>query len=149
MIDEAFFLLLDKKPNEHCDKFMDYVCNNFIDELVANYPPTMWAREVTDSRDIRTTNGPEAFHRVSNSHFVQTKPNIYRVLDVLLLNQEKNYLVFNDLSQHLEKKHANAQARKDEKVREAWSKFKTSQRTDDDLWRYMSYMGNRFKGKKI
>ena len=106
-------------PHELCDKFMDNACNNFIYELVVNYSQTVWALEVTDSRDIWTTNGPEAFDTIYCFDFVQMKPNIYRLLDVLLLNQENNYLIFNDLSHDLEKKHANALVLKDIKVRQA------------------------------
>ena len=70
-------------------------------------------------------------------------------MDVLLLNQEKNYLIFRDLEENREKKHANEQVKKDEKVRESWSKYLNSEQTEDDLWKYLSYLGNRFKGKKI
>ena len=149
MIDDAYLLLQARKPSQECDKFIDYITDNYIDDHVANFPPNLWAREVLDSRDVRTTNGPEAFHCRYNSHFKVAQPNIYKVLQALLLNQEKNFLIFNDLTCGLEKKQAKPQLNKDDKVRETWVKYLNSQRTDDDLWKYLSFLGNRYKGKKL
>ena len=150
MIEEAFLLLQSLKPSSDCDAFADYILDNYIGDLTpARFPPELWAREVTDTRDVRTTNGPEAFHMVYNSAFFAKHPNIYKVLFALLLSQEKRYLIFNDLNEGLTKPQANPQLNKDQRVRNEWEKFVKSDRTDEDLRHYLSALGNRYKGKKI
>ena len=149
LIDEAFFMLHDRKPSADCDKFIDYICENYIDISVANYGPLMWAGEVSDVRDVRTTNGPESFHMGYNSNFNRKHPNIFKVLNVLLCNQEKNYLSFNDINNGLEKKQRNPRIKADNETRNLWNNYKTSQRTEEDLWKYLCTVGNRFKGRNL
>ena len=121
----------------------------YIGDPSAVYPPELWAREITDHRDVRTTNGPESFHMGYNSKFFAMHPNIYKVIRVLLRIQEKTFMIFTDLRNGLIKKQANPQANKDENVRKVWKKYLDSQKTDEDLRKFLSILGNRFKGKKL
>ena len=85
---------------------------------MADFSPDLWAREVKDSRDVRTTNGPESFHMNYNAYFKAKHPSIYKVVFALLLMQEKRYLAFNDIKSGISKPQSNPQIIKDEKVRE-------------------------------
>ena len=119
MIEEAFLLLQELKPSSECDVFSDYIFDNYIGHLgLADFPPDLWAREVKDSRDVRTTNGPESFHMNYNAYFKAKHPSIYKVVFALLLMQEKRYLAFNDIKSGISKPQSNPQIIKDEKVRE-------------------------------
>ena len=151
MVGEAFALLESLKPSSECDKFSDYILKYYIGDMkFAEFPPELWARQITDIRDIRTTNGPEAFHRVYNSKFAGSgDPNIYKVLNVLLLNQEKSFLTFTDLKNGEIKKQDNRQTSMDKNVRKVWNTYLDSPRSSEDLRRYLATLGNRYKGKKL
>ena len=104
---------------------------------------------ITDTRDVRTTNGAESFHRVFNSKFAKDHPNIYKVLQVLLLFQEKSFLTFNDFENKRCNEHQKRDAERDTMTRATWAKYLSSQRTDSDLLEFLSVLGNRFQGKKL
>ena len=148
---DAFCILYLKsvQPSWKCDCFFDYITENYVgEEYKATYPISLWARPISDERDIRTTNGPESYHQTLSGQ-VRSNPNVYLMSLVLLNGQEKVYLMFNDLSKGLVNKQRNADARKDAQVRATWQRYVESPRQDDDLRKLLSALGNRFKGKKL
>ena len=154
MVPDAFAMLYDLKPSTDAsgkpvsDAFSDYLLENYI-LPTADFPPTLWARKVTDSRDPRTTNGPESFHRTYNSSFFAKHPNIYKVVFHLLRLQEKAFIIYTDLRNKLVKKQAKPEARKDEFILKVWNKYLDSNRTDEDLRIFLCALGHRYKGKKL
>ena len=146
MMDDAFLLLQEIKPDAVCDRFSDYILTNYIGDMsAADFPPTLWARAVTNTRDVRTTNGPESFHSSYNSYFNSAHPNIYSVLNALLLMQEKRYLIFHDLGEGLTKRQRNDQLIKDQTVTLWWYEYLTSGQTQEGLGQYLSHLGHRFQ----
>ena len=146
---DAFTMLYGLKPDPSIsDAFTDYLLENYIGES-AQFPPQLWARMVTDHRDVRTTNGPEAFHKNYNSLFPSKHPNIYKVIYVLLLIQEKTFTAFTDIRNQLVRPQAAPQLKKDENVRKVWYKYLASSRSDEDLRKFLYTLGNRYRGKKV
>ena len=150
MVRDAFTMLYDLKPDTSVpDAFTDYLLEYYIGDPSASFPPELWARMVTDTRDVRTTNGPESFHRTYNAKFFAKHPNIYKVIQVLLLIQEKTFAIFTDLRNSLVKPQSNPELYKDKNIRKVWQTYLDSARTDEDLRKYLSTLGHRFRGKKL
>lgn len=67
-------------------KFVDYLCETYVDEVSATYPPTLWAsQEIVD----RTTNICEAFHHHYNKLFNSSHPHVFAFTEVLSELQEE------------------------------------------------------------
>lgn len=97
-VGDAFaFALMSDCPDACCEVFADYILRNYIVDD-CRYPPDLWAEVASDVRTIRTSNAAESWHSKYNHKFSAPSPVIYKVLNVLLRQQEKSYLIINDLT---------------------------------------------------
>ena len=84
-------IMNDEMPeNSDCERFANYLTNNYID-TTASFPPELWAATPNDDV-IRTNNAAESFHAHLNGQFYSHHPTIFILLDVLKKLQATTYV---------------------------------------------------------
>jgi len=83
------------------------------------FPPTLLAGKT--SKEARTTNGPESFHRHYKfiTQFYTSHASIHEVINILLDIQSKTYLKINDLK----KIYLNKPRKKFKHIMQTWTKL--------------------------
>ena len=82
-------IVADMPDDDRCQKFADYVVENYIDSD-CDFPPSIWAH-APDLQPV-TTNGAESYHGHLNSDFQAPHPNIYLFVEALLRQQTATYV---------------------------------------------------------
>ena len=136
------------QPNEKCKSFVNYLYENYI-SLSSKFPPSMWAKSLSHGRDVRTTNGAEGFHSSYNSNFNKSKPNIYRVVNVLQEIQTETYCKLRSIDNSQINRQSRQLKRSELQIQRAWSTFINSQQSDTDLLNFLLAAGHRLQGKKL
>ncbi|XP_065203979.1 uncharacterized protein LOC135834068 [Planococcus citri] len=141
--EEAVAELIEICPSQDVIPFSDYIIDNYLtDESL--FPTQLWADAPDDLP--RTTNGPEAFHRVYNSMFSAPHPNIWRVITSLLEIQIETYLKITDIECNKIRQSRKPELQRVNSVIEKWTQYSRQEIT---RLQYLQALGHKFKGIKI